>query len=101
MTCPITGELKCKCMDKNLVTFDPNIKDSLRKLFTDHAVYTKMFIESALEGIPDVKTIERRLMRNQEDIGNFLSLKLDSKKGKNITKLLKEHISLAAACVTS
>lgn len=38
MICPIMQNGQCKCTQK----------EKLNKLFTDHAVYTKLYIDSAL-----------------------------------------------------
>jgi len=45
MTCKMTGEDECRC---ELIT-------ELRVLFTDHAVYTMLFLKSAIFNTPDIK----------------------------------------------
>lgn len=75
-------------------------KEILRRLFTDHAVYTKFFIESSLEESPDVKAVTARLLANQDDIGEYVGRVIGKTKGARLTKLLKEHILRAADCVS-
>ena len=100
MPCPITGEPKCRCGEakkhkESLVS----PKETLRKLFTDHAVYTKFYIESALQNSPDVKSISSRLLKNQEDIGNYVGTFVGKVKGSRLAKLLKDHIIRATVCI--
>ena len=88
MVCPITGG-ECKC----------TMKEQLRKLFTEHAVYTKFFIESKLTSLPDLDVITNRLLRNQKDIGDFIKPIVGENNGNMATKLLQEHILAAAGAV--
>lgn len=100
MPCPITGEDVCRCGDakKGSQTL-VSPKETLRKLFTDHAVYTKFFVESSLNDIPDVKVITTRLLKNQDEIGKYIGKFVGKEKGNKLAELLKEHIMLAAGCV--
>jgi hypothetical protein len=68
----------------------------LRKLFTDHAVYTKFYIESFLSNLPDSTFIAKRLMDNQKDIGNAVKPIVGTSKGDALIALLTEHIQCAA-----
>lgn len=74
-------------------------KETLRKLFTDHAVYTKFFLESSLNDLPDVKVITTRLLKNQDEIGKYVGKFVGKERGTMLTTLFKEHILLAAGCV--
>jgi hypothetical protein len=101
MSCPITGDPECKCnevvivLQKNL-----NIKEVLRKLFTEHAFYTRFFVDSF--GLSENEPLTTRLLKNQEDIGNALGkVPNDLAKGKELTELLKAHIMAAAGAVTA
>jgi len=95
--CPITGESHCKCFHKTILTAEkPTLKDTVRKLFTDHAAYTKFFIESFLNSSEDVKAIENRLLQNQQDIGNAVKPIIGITNGNQLTALLTQHIILAA-----
>lgn len=90
--CKKTGDAYCKC----------DTKQTFRRLFTDHAVYTKFYIESALQTSPDLQAIAARLLENQKDIGNFIGSILHSKKTADaVTKLLQEHILAAAGAVNA
>lgn len=89
--CPIMGTPVCKC----------TMKEKMRKLFTDHAFYTKFYIESALSDLPDVKVITNRLLQNQVDIGNFVKPVVGNVNGDQLASLLKEHILAAAGAVNA
>jgi hypothetical protein len=102
MDCSITGSVICRCSkkersnkQKNPVTF----RDLLRKLFTDHAVFTKLFIESTLHDLPDDNSITVRLFENQEEIGLNIGTIVGNENGVMLSKLLKQHIKAAAAVV--
>jgi hypothetical protein len=41
----------------------------MRKLWTDHVVWTREYIVAAVAGTPDAQPAASRLMKNQEDIG--------------------------------
>ena len=77
------------------------MKQQLRKLFTEHAVYTKMYITSALHTLPDLEVLTNRLLRNQSDIGDFVKPIIGSNNGNKLTSLLKEHILAAAGAVNA
>jgi hypothetical protein len=91
MKCQLGNE-KCKC----------TLKERLRKVFTDHVIYTKSYIESYFsEDGPETKFILKRLLRNQLDIGKELQPKIGKDKAQHLTKLLREHIVLAGNVIAS
>lgn len=71
----------------------------MRKLFTDHAVYTKFFIESKLHSLPDIDVITTRLLNNQDDIGNFVGKYVGTTRGMQLSTLLRNHILAIADVV--
>ena len=100
-SCPVTGEPYCKCEHADGVVFlSPNHKDTLRKLFSDHAVYTKMVIVAVLDSRPEADFLTKRLLDNQPEIGDFLGQFIGRESGDAVTNLLTEHIKTAAAIVT-
>jgi hypothetical protein len=79
--------------------YPKDMKETLRKLFTDHAVYTKFFINSGLDGIPDAPELGFRLIQNQVDIGNAVKPIIGDANGNKLTDLLKGHIEKAVDAV--
>src|SRR5277367_6146138 len=103
MSCPVTGSVKCRCDKKeSVVIYEKNssLKELFRKLFTDHAVYTKFYIESALSDQPDLTSIANRLFENQVEIGTNVGRIVGHENGKKLTDLLKKHIEAAANAVS-
>ena len=47
-------------------------RDTMRKLWEDHVTWTRLFIVSAIAGLPDTDATTQRLLANQTDIGNAI-----------------------------
>lgn len=72
-----------------------NLRQDMRKLWTDHVVWTRMYIIAAVADQPDQQAAANRLMKNQEDIGSAVGSFYGKPAGDQLTTLLKEHISVA------
>ena len=100
MTCRVTGELHCKCYHKKPRTIPIDVGTTLRKLFTDHAVYTRFVILSIENNLDDIDVMLKRLLINQDDIGEYLGYILGKTRiCLKLSKLLKEHILLAGRVI--
>jgi hypothetical protein len=71
------------------------LKQDMRKLWTDHVVWTRDYIIAAVGDQPDAQVAAGRLMKNQEDIGNAVATFYGASAGQQLTTLLKEHITIA------
>ena len=71
------------------------LKQDMRKLWTDHVVWTRHYIIAAVGDQPDAQAAANRLMKNQEDIGNAVATFYGAAAGQQLTTLLKEHIAIA------
>jgi hypothetical protein len=71
------------------------LKQDMRKLWTDHVVWTRDYIIAAIGDQPDANAAANRLMKNQEDIGNAVAKFYGAPAGQQLTTLLKEHITIA------
>lgn len=71
------------------------LKLAIRKLWTDHVIWTREYIVAAIHGTPDAEAAAGRLLRNQEDIGQAIAPVYGKAAGEQLTKLLKEHILIA------
>jgi hypothetical protein len=67
----------------------------MRKLWTDHVVWTRDYIISAVADQPDSQAAAARLMKNQEDIGKAVGKVYGDNPGQQLTTLLKDHIGIA------
>lgn len=77
------------------------LKQDMRKLWSDHVVYTRGVIIAAVDSDPSVQAQLARLMKNQEDIGNAVGTYYGSAAGAKLTSLLKDHIQLAVDLVNA
>jgi hypothetical protein len=67
-------------------------RSTMDKLWEDHIVWTRMVIVDFAAGLPDLKTAEARLLRNQVDIGNAIKPYYGAAAGNRLTSLLRTHI---------
>jgi hypothetical protein len=75
------------------------LKQDMRKLWTDHVVWTRDYIIAATEKQPDATSALNRLMKNQDDIGNVVARYYGDAAGRQLTTLLKDHIAIAGDIV--
>jgi hypothetical protein len=73
--------------------------DAMRKLWEDHVTWTRLYIVSAVAGLPDTQPTAERLLRNQTDIGDAIKPFYGDAAGERLTALLKPHILVAAELV--
>lgn len=73
--------------------------DAMRKLWEDHVTWTRLYIVSAVAGLPDAPAAAERLLRNQSDIGDAIKPFYGEAAGARVTALLRPHILIAAELV--
>ena len=71
------------------------LHQDMRKLWTEHTVWTRDYIVAAVDDHPDAQAAANRLMKNQEDIGNAVAAYYGQAAGQQLTSLLKQHIAIA------
>ena len=71
--------------------------DDMRRLWEDHIVWTRMYIISAVEDLPDTDLVAQRLLDNQTDIGDAIKPFYGDEAGAELTDLLRDHILGAVA----
>lgn len=84
-----------QCMDESSV----QLQHALRKLWIDHAIWTKSYIVSAISDLDDQEKVLARLLKNQDDIGNAIKPYYGEEAGNKLAQLLREHIQLAGKVV--
>ena len=72
-----------------------DLKTTMRKLWTDHVVWTREYIVAAVNGMGDAQADANRLLQNQTDIGNAVAAYYGQDAGNKVTDLLKQHILIA------
>lgn len=71
------------------------LRQTMRKLWTDHVIWTRSYVVAAVGDQPDAQAAAARLMKNQEDIGAAVAGYYGKPAGDRLTALLKDHISIA------
>jgi hypothetical protein len=77
------------------------LKQDMRRLWSDHVVWTRDYIIAAVADQPDAKAAADRLMKNQEDIGQAVATYYGADAGQQLTTLLKDHISTAVDVINA
>src|SRR5947209_2903996 len=76
-----------------------SLRVNMRKLWSDHVIWTRDYIIAAVDNTPDLGTAAARLLKNQEDIGNAIVPVYGQAAGTGLTSLLKEHIMIAVKLI--
>src|ERR1051325_807588 len=71
------------------------LHQDMRKLWSDHVIWTRDYIVAAVGDQPDAQAAAGRLMKNQDDIGAAVAAYYGKPAGDKLTTLLKEHIAIA------
>jgi hypothetical protein len=75
------------------------LTQEMRKLWTDHVIWTRDYIVAAIADQPGAPASAGRLLKNQEDIGRAVALFYGEAAGQKLAALLKEHITVAVDVV--
>lgn len=83
-----------------------NAKDSafrvaMRQLWEDHITWTRLYIISTANKLPDKDATTQRLLANQVAIGNAIKPYYGDAAGEKLTSLLRDHILGAADLLTA
>jgi hypothetical protein len=75
------------------------LRNDMRRLWEDHITWTRLAIISLTTDAPDTEATVGRLLRNQTDIGDAIKPFYGAPAGEELTRLLREHILIAADLV--
>lgn len=70
------------------------LKITMRKLWEDHAIWTRQFIVDTLANLPSIDKTTERLLKSQEAIGNCMKQFLGDTAGDTLISLLKDHTTM-------
>ena len=83
-------------------TLDPvEFRRDLRASWEDHVAWTRLFIVSAVAGLPDTDATAARLLQNQADIGDAVATFYGDDAGAQLEALLKDHILIAGDLIAA
>lgn len=77
------------------------LRTGMRKLWTDHVIWTRSYIVGAVADDPSASEAAKRLMKNQEEIGEAIVPYYGKEAGAKLTDLLKQHITIAVDLVAA
>lgn len=77
------------------------LRTGLRKLWADHALWTRQYIVAFASDGADASAAAGRLLKNQEHIGNAIVPFYGEAAGTQLTTLLKQHILIAVDLLTA
>jgi hypothetical protein len=84
-----------------MATHAEPVRLALRKLWSDHVIWTREYIVAAVDDRPDAGEAATRLLRNQDDIGAAVAPYYGADAGTALTNLLREHIMIAVDLVAA
>jgi hypothetical protein len=93
---PATGALHARMDHTSAVSAKLAFHDEMRRLWEDHVTWTRLFIVSFVDDLPDLDATTNRLLQNQVDIGDAVKPFYGEAAGDRLTALLTEHITTAA-----
>ena len=83
-------------------SLDPIVfHQAMRDLWVDHVAWTRLFIVSAVAGLPDTEATAGRLLQNQDDIGDAVATFYGEEAGAALAALLRDHILIAGDLVAA
>ena len=87
-------ETKMKMKDRS--SKEEQLRIAMHKLWEDHVTWTRNVILNIIDGLQGTDQAVARLLKNQDDIGNAIKPIYGDAAGIELTRLLKEHIIIAA-----
>jgi hypothetical protein len=98
---PSFGQMKMESKKTVSTVSAASLKTNMRKLWEDHVTWTRNVILCLVDELPGTDQAIKRLLQNQVDIGNAIKPFYGEAAGNKLTKLLKEHIIIAADVVNA
>jgi hypothetical protein len=77
------------------------LRNDMRRLWEDHVTWTRLAIISLTTDAPDTDASVGRLLKNQTDIGNAIKPFYGETAGQALTRLLRDHILIAADLIAA
>ena len=72
------------------------LRTAMRKLWEDHVTWTRNVILNVMDDLPGTDQAVKRLLKNQDDIGDAIKPYYGNDAGEKLSSLLHTHITQAA-----
>src|SRR5512136_657584 len=76
-----------------------DLKLNLRELWTEHVIWTRLFIMSVADNTTDKTVVTQRLLKNYDDMANAMKPYYGNDTGTKFGDLIEEHLLIAADLV--
>lgn len=75
------------------------LRMAMHNLWAEHVIWTKAYTTGALADLGDAAETSKRLLKNQDDIGNAIKPYYGEDAGNKLAALLRSHIMIATEVV--
>lgn len=96
---PSLAQMNIKTSKSTSGTNAAVLKTDMRKLWEDHIIWTRNVIFCLVDDLPGTDPTVRRLLQNQDDIGDAIKVYYGEEAGKTLTDLLYSHVLIAVEMV--
>lgn len=86
-------------MSASAGTEQMSLQLALRRLWSDHVIWTREYIVAAIANSPDAQAVAGRLLANQGHIGSAIVPFYGEQAGQALTGLLRQHIMVAVELI--
>jgi hypothetical protein len=93
------GQMETKMKMHSASAAATDLRINMRKLWEDHITWTRNVICCLVDNLPGADQAVKRLLENQDDIGNAIKPIYGDAAGSKLTALLHDHITISADVV--
>ncbi len=98
---PLLAQMKMATAKHAVTASAATLNENMRKLWEDHITWTRNVIFCIADDLPGKDQAVKRLLKNQDDLGNAIKPYYGEEAGKKLTELLYPHITIAAEVVAA
>jgi hypothetical protein len=88
----VKNETEHQTTKTGITKSEVELRDAMDRLWIDHVSWTRNVILNIMDGLAGTDDALKRLLKNQEDIGNAIKTYYGDEAGTKLTALLKTHI---------